>query len=368
MSNINNATNITDVKSDVENSNSKSMVPARESGQPLLRLVNSLQDKFKSLPAVIKPKNKLPTKFDFGAMSSASQLLSHKFTMTYSSESYEKSVRELSIITLGIIGFIFVSIIGWKVSREVNFVNGGNFIYNTGLIGGILMLLTLVYSIIKRVGYLSRRLSSSHSYYFHIICGGTGALLIVIHSSFDFRSINSNVAMVSMLLILISGALGRYLYTQFSLMLHRLYLEIKGTEQDLYRKIFCYNCNAAKRVNEKLSEFTRHSFDQSGNAINFLIRSVSIFYHSLNTYSFAIREINKIINSASVLGDLEKTDVKNLRTSHRKEIGRYVYSITKMGYLSLFERLFRHWRILHVPFLYILFLTSIAHVVVVHMY
>ena len=368
MSNINNVANISDVESDIENSNSKSMVPARESGQPLLRLVISLQDKFKSLPAVIRPKTKLPAKFDFGEMSNASNLLSQRFTMTYSSESYEKSVRELSIITLGIIGFIFVSVIGWKVSREVNFLNGGNFIYNTGLIGGILMLMTLIYSVIKRIAFLSRRLSSSQSYYFHIICGGTGALLIVIHSSFDFRSINSNVAMVSMLLILISGAFGRYLYTQFSLMFHRIYLEVKSTEQELYRNIFSYNCNTAKLVTAKLSELTQHSFNQPKNAASLLARSVSIFYYSLYTYFFSVREINKIINGASVLGDLEIADVKKLRKSHRKEIGRYVYNITQMGYLSLLEQLFRHWRILHIPFLYILFLTSIAHVVVVHMY
>lgn len=368
MSNINNASNISDIETDLETPENKSLVPARESAQPLLRLVNNLQDKFKSLPAVINSKSKLPATFDFDSMPNASQLLANRFTMSYSDESYEKSVRELSIITLGIIGFIFVSIVGWKVSREINFINGGNFIYNTGLIGGILMLLTLLYSIIKRIGFLSRKVSSSRSYYFHIICGGTGALLIMIHSSFDFRSINSNVAMFSMLLILISGALGRYLYTQFSLLLHRLYLKVKDSEPGIYKRISYYNCNAAKEITSNLSNFTNYSFNKPKNAASFIVRNISIGYLALHTYIRTMREIYRIINSASILGDFSKAEARLIKKTHKKEIGSYIADITKMGYLSLLEQLFRHWRILHVPFLYILFLTSIAHVVVVHMY
>jgi len=374
MSNINNVADISDIESEtgpedeIINTENKSMVPATESGQPLLRLVNTLQNKFKSLPAIINSRNKLPAELDSSNMAVASKMLSHKFTTAYSEESYEKSVRELSIITLGIIGFIFVSVVGWKVTREINFINGGDFIYNTGLMGGILMLLTLIYSIIKRVGYLSRRLSSTQSYYFHIICGGTGALLIVIHSSFDFRSINSNVAMFSMLFIIISGALGRYLYTQFTLLLHRLYLKVNQTEQAMYNNIAYYNCNAAKQVNTKLSQFAQHSFKQPENIPEVMGRYFSIISLAIYTYTVSIRDIYKIIKSASVLGDMKKDEIRRVKKEHRRQIGNYILDVSTMGYLNLLERVFKHWRVLHVPFLYILFLTSIAHVIVVHMY
>ena len=230
------------------------------------------------------------------------------------------------------------------------------------------MSLTLLYSVIKRISFLSRRLSSSHSYYFHIIFGGVGALLIMIHSSFEFRSVNSTVAIVSMLLILVSGALGRYLYTQFSLLLHRLYLDVKKAEPALYNNIYSYNCNAAKRVNGRLSELVQHSFNQPKNFFDFLARSITVVPYGIYTYVTSLRDIYRIIRSASILGDLEKQDVRNIRKSHKKELRQYVFKIIKMGYLSLMGQLFHNWRILHVPFLYVLVLTSLVHVVVVHMY
>ena len=320
------------------------------------------------LPAVIEKKQNLPAIPGSGNVVSASQLLSKRFAVSYSTENYEKSVRELSMVMIGIVSFILISFIGWKVSREINFVNGGDFIYNTGLIGGILMLLTLPYSIIKRISFLSRRSSSTHSYYMHIACGGIGALLIVIHSSFDFRSINSSVAIIAMVLILISGALGRYLYTHFSLLLHRMYIDVKSTEPEFYNSFSVYNCSSTTTLTQRLSNFVQYSFNQPSNFFEFLVRCFSVTPRGLYTYVVSSLDIYKIIRSASKSDQIEKQKVKETRKNHKNELREYIIKITKMGYLNLLEQLVKHWRMLHVPFLYILFITSIVHVLVVHMY
>ena len=370
MSNINNVSNIELENINQKKTRSSSKKPIRKvsSNEPQLQLVDNAEDHKKSLPAVIEKKQNLPAILKSGDVVSASQLLSKRFSVPYSIENYEKSVRELSMVMIGIASFILISLIGWKVSREINFLNGGDFIYNTGLIGGILMLLTLPYSVIKRISFLSRRSSSIHSYYMHIACGGIGALLIVIHSSFDFRSINSSVAIVAMVLILISGALGRYLYTHFSLLLHRMYIEVKSTEPVFYESFSIYNCNSTTSLTRRLSNFVQYSFSQPSNLFEFFVRCFSVTPRGLYTYIVSSLDIYKILRSASKDGQIEKQKVKETRKYHKNELREYILKITKMGYLNLLEQLVKHWRMLHVPFLYILFITSIVHVVVVHMY
>jgi len=336
----------------------KSLVPVHEIEKTHLNLVNTLQEKLNSLPVL----------YDFNRVVSASHLLSHRFQLPYSQESYEKTRRELSTIMLGTIVFIFTSIVTWGMSTEINFLNGGDFIYNTGLIGGILMLMTLVHSLIKRFSVFNSLLSTTHSYYFHVFCGAIGALFIVVHSSFDFRSINSSVAMVSMMLILVAGAFGRYLYTYFTLSLHKLYVEVSKTEQALFFNISKYNCNTAKQVRAKLSKIAFRSLSPSKNATTYLARAFTSAPYALYIYISSLLDIFRIVDSATVLGDFEKEEIKKIKISHEKEIRQYVYNVTKMGYLNLFEQVFRNWRVLHVPFLYILTLTAIVHVIVVHMY
>jgi len=373
MSNINNTTHLKIGTSAPKKIKTSSKTAVGKSAEPLLRLVGNRNKITKkknpeNLPAVIPQKANLPATIDFENLASASQLLAKRFTVSYSPENYEKSVRELSYIMLGLAGFILFSFIGWKVSQEINFLNGGDFIYNTGLIGGILMLLTLPYSAAKRITYLSRRLTSSHSYYMHIVCGGIGALLIMIHSSFDFRSINSSVAIAAMLAIIVAGALGRYLYTHFTILLHRLYMDVKSTEADLYESFAFYKDPTANRLTQRLSDYVQFSFSQPRNFIGFFVRCVTVIPHGIYTYMVSSIDLFKIIRHASKQDNLDKQKTKLARRVHNKDLKWYIFKITKMGYLNLLEQLFRNWRILHVPLLYILFTTAIVHVVVVHMY
>ena len=359
MSSINNATYITELESQAEDgSTEKSLESQKQPDESLSQLLNTLHDK----------SNNLPVPYEFNRAVSVSGMFSDKYQATYSEENYEKSSRELAMVMLGLVVFVFLCIIGWGVSKEINFLNGGDFVYNTGLIGGILMLLTFVHSFVKRSLYLGKLINSTYSYYFHVICGACGALLIVMHSNFDFRSINSSVAVASMAVVIIAGAMGRYLYTQFTLSLHRLYLEIKEFEPELYANISVYNSSAAERVRERLSKFALRIFKQPSNIFSYLIRCFTLVLYATYTYLISMFGISRLVRKASKSGDIEKQNVKKIKTAHKQELRSYIYLITMMGGINLLEQVFRHWRVLHVPFLYMLAVTAIVHVVVVHMY
>ena len=82
-----------------------------------------------------------------------------------------------------------------------------------GITGATLMVLMQSYSVRKRVRRLNRLGSLPRWLEFHIFCGILGPVLITFHTSFKFNGIVS-VAYWSMLLVVASGFVGRYLFVR----------------------------------------------------------------------------------------------------------------------------------------------------------
>ncbi|MFI5181068.1 MAG: hypothetical protein ACHQPI_06735 [Thermoanaerobaculia bacterium] len=82
-----------------------------------------------------------------------------------------------------------------------------------GTAGGLLMLMTLPYVLRKKIPALARRGSQRRWLDFHIFCGIVGPALITLHTSFKFNGLIS-VAYWSMVLVVLSGYVGRYLYVR----------------------------------------------------------------------------------------------------------------------------------------------------------
>lgn len=312
----------------------------------------------KHLPVIYQEKN----------IVGAGQLLAHRYPMEYSAESYSNAVQELYYVFLGIGVFAFLTYLGWAATQQVNFLHDGNFVYNSGLIGGILMLFALAYALFKRVRYLRRRVTSDTWYYIHIACGAVGAFIILLHSSFNLSSINSSVAFYCMLLIIVSGALGRYLLTLLSIALHKQYAEIRGLEPALFSQIVQYDNERTALIHKRLTKFAVRCFKQPNGVMKYISRIFSMPYHGIYFYMTSARHIRKIIISAAKNSKINKTEKKLLMSTQIQQLRYYVFSVIKMGYITLLEHLLLHWRILHVPLLYIMTITSTVHVVVVHMY
>ncbi len=87
---------------------------------------------------------------------------------------------------------------------------GGHLI---GIAGTLFLFSTLAYLARRRVKRLAKVGSVSHWLEVHIFCGVFGPILITFHTSFKFNGIVS-VAFWSMVLVMLSGFIGRYLYVR----------------------------------------------------------------------------------------------------------------------------------------------------------
>jgi hypothetical protein len=82
-----------------------------------------------------------------------------------------------------------------------------------GMLGVLLFFLIYLYPLRKRWGWLGRQGNSRHWLDFHVVLGVTAPIIIAFHSSFKFGNI-AGMAFWSMLVVTMSGFVGRYLYSQ----------------------------------------------------------------------------------------------------------------------------------------------------------
>jgi len=90
---------------------------------------------------------------------------------------------------------------------------GGSIGHKLGITGASMMVLMLLYSVRKRVGALRRLGPLSRWLDVHIYLGVFGPLLVVLHSSFKVQGLVA-LSFWSMVVVALSGVLGRYLYLQ----------------------------------------------------------------------------------------------------------------------------------------------------------
>lgn len=82
-----------------------------------------------------------------------------------------------------------------------------------GMFGVLLFFLIYLYPLRKHWGWLGRQGNSRHWLDFHVVLGATAPIIIAFHSCFKFGNI-AGMAFWSMLVVTLSGFVGRYLYSQ----------------------------------------------------------------------------------------------------------------------------------------------------------
>lgn len=108
-----------------------------------------------------------------------------------------------------------------------------------GMLGVLMFFLIYLYPLRKKWGWLGRQGNSRHWLDFHIVLGTAAPIIIAFHSSFKFGNI-AGMAFWSMLMVTLSGFVGRYLYSQIPRSLNAAELsmkEIQDKEEALKKEL-----------------------------------------------------------------------------------------------------------------------------------
>ena len=240
--------------------------------------------------------------------------------------------------------------VGWTKRDHQYLVAESGLGYWFGIIGGSMMLLMLLYPLRKRFQRWQAIGSVKAWFRIHMIFGIVGPLAVIFHSGFKLGSFNSSVALFCMLLVAGSGLLGRYLYQQIHHGLYgrKLCIEDFHGDEDLAEMLLSGTGAIDFGIVDEL-EGIEESLTDRHTGVN---RSIRFYRKTRSRIDRLTREMKR-----SNLGRAEKNQIylrlKNLR------------SICVLG---INEILFSYWHILHLPLFFVMVLSGLIHVAVVHFY
>ncbi len=258
----------------------------------------------------------------------------------------------------------------WWVATSGAYTAGDEIGYNLGLAGGILMLLLLIYPLRKRVRALDAMGPIKHWFSMHMALGIAGPVLILLHSRFELGSLNASIAFWSMVLVATSGVVGRFLYRRIH---HGLYGRKASLEQ--------IRAHAGMGEGEArtwlrhlpavLEIFDRFAADAEVVTRAGLRQPVKFMALGVKARLAARRARRALANDLPLVAEARGWDAATLeRRLHKGEklVGAYVTHVQDVAQFEAYERLFALWHVLHLPFVFMLFFSAVAHVVYVHMY
>ena len=167
-------------------------------------------------------------------------------------------------LTFGIV-IVAVIAIGWLNRDEGHLTPESGIGYWLGILGSSLMLLLLLYPLRKRMQFLGVIGTVTFWFRAHMILGVVGPVLILLHANFRLGSINSNVALMAMLVVATSGIVGRYLYGKIHLGLYGRKAVVQEilADADALKGVIGADLPVADRVIAQLNAFARGWYRRS---------------------------------------------------------------------------------------------------------
>lgn len=257
-----------------------------------------------------------------------------------------------------LIGLALLSWLVWFLARMPALAASTDAGYYIGVVGGSLMLLLMTYPLFKRVRVLRSLGGTRFWFRLHMTCGLVGPTLIIIHSGLQTRSLNAAWAFWSMVVVALSGIIGRFLYRG----LHRgMHGELE-TAQSLAAGV----AEAAYKLDRLASDDT----DVSKLVGSYAARCATLARLApLAAIGGLILPVWRWTILRRIRRSLLRSSLASARRAEKERLlATFLLANQRYAQFALFDRLFSFWHIAHVPFVVTLFLATIAHIVAVHLY
>ena len=232
------------------------------------------------------------------------------------------------------------------------------------------MLLMLLYSLRKHTRWTQNWGALRYWFMLHMVFGICGPVLILFHSTFHVKSLNAGVSFYSMLLVASSGVIGRFIYTRihYGLYGQRSNLEEMQRMLDLNQEKVSAVLMAAPEIGEKLKQFRDTALAQENTLRTRAWKFITLSWHRRNLAVHCHQELRRAVAFlAKAQGWNEKQQDQNWQVVASR-VNNYLSAVQGAAQFTAYERLFRWWHVLHVPFVWLLFISGIVHVIAVHMY
>ena len=224
---------------------------------------------------------------------------------------------------------------------------GGMLGHGYGIIGTLMMIVGVFgYMIRKRVKALYRLGRLKYWLEFHIFLCTLGPMLVIFHSAFKFGGLIS-ISFWSMVAVVLSGVIGRFIYIQIP-------RTVEGEE---------LNIEDIQEMQEKIKTDLRDNYDIKEETYKKLVSFLDSKEETpgilATIFNFNFSERKKLSKIKSLLKkEISKEHFNDFINLIKKEISLN----TKISHLSLMKKLFGYWHVIHLPFALIMLIIAIVHV------
>ena len=255
--------------------------------------------------------------------------------------------------TVAIAAWVLVDLRGWTYYSTSMGVRGyapshrvlkpsGSVAHPMGVIGLAMMIVPVLYALRKQWAPLSRAGSLRAWLEVHIFCGIVGPVLVTFHTAFKFNGLIS-VAYWSMLAVVVSGFVGRYLFVRMPRTIRGVELshdEIRSRVEQLTARL------AEATPDADLHERLRLIGVEAGVA-----RSRPPGPWAMRRQ---LRTLRRDLRSAGVPRELTIAIVEAV--AERAQLVRRLSSLDRT------RRFFSLWHVFHQPLVYVMFAIAVLHV------
>lgn len=223
---------------------------------------------------------------------------------------------------------------------------GGLVSHGFGIIGSLMMLLLLLYSLRKRTRIFGKLGAISRWLDIHIFFGTIGPLLIILHSTFKLNGIVS-VSFWSMVLVALSGFVGRYLYVQIP-------RTIRGNEMTL---------GDVEKKNKELGEQLQNLYKIQDHEVKNLETAIAGSLKS-GILGMVFADVFRVFR----LHRIEK-QLRRLKGIPKNKSKTFIKVLTQKALLNRrimrwekVHKLFHFWHVFHKPFAVIMYIIMLVHI------
>ncbi len=258
----------------------------------------------------------------------------------------------------------------WAAREGHYYEPGDDFGYYLGVVGGVIMIVLLTYPMRKYVHFMRNWGATKNWFRVHMILGIAGPTLILFHSTFRVGSLNATVALTCMILVAGSGVVGRVIYRKIhhglygrSATLHEVQSNLGMIGGDV-KSMFHF----APHIEKRLQEFAASTLTEYNGAWSRFVSFLTVGARSHWTYLMVTRELKRIGRIHAEKHQWDSIKLENRLQPGKMAIRRYLNAVIDVARFSAYERLFSLWHVIHVPFIFMLLISGIVHVIAVHMY
>jgi len=250
------------------------------------------------------------------------------------------------------------------------FKPGTGFGYAIGIIGGVMMLLMLLYPLRKHVRAMHNWGSLRYWFMLHMIFGIGGPVLVLFHSTFHMKSTNATISMLSMLLVAISGVIGRFIYRR----IHNGLYGRKSTLEGLQKDVTCNQqqlsaiLQEAPAIADRMKQFYDLATDWKSSLSSRLWKFLTLSWQRRKLVKRCSEELRHAVYSMAQGKGWDRYEREQHWQEATIKVRCYLEAVQQAAQYSQYERMFRWWHILHTPFVWMLGISAIVHVIAVNMY